>query len=230
MSTCHKCGTPLTLLGGEVQPCPKCAAAPDWSPLPRPLPVTPRGGGGALRWVVLGGLGILVFVVLLAESGAVVADTTDTKWKAEGKNESSWSGARGQAPLRGVGFAPSVTVSTPRGAGYDLATAAATALKKSAAGGGGPGHSKLEITITRVTPEGAPWVPFYKNGSCTFVATYTLTAETPWSSFAARGEVSGTVTQTMTGLCSAGLFREKMGEAIAAAIVSDLSKLVSKYS
>jgi hypothetical protein len=73
-------------------------------------------------------------------------------------------------------------------------------------------------------------VPFHKTGTCTFAATYTLAAETPWASFAARGEVSGDVTQTMTGLCSSGLFREKMGEAIAAAIASDIAKLVAKHS
>jgi hypothetical protein len=184
--------------------------------------------------VLLGGLGLLVLVILLAESGAVAAESTDTKWKAEGKYEfeSSSGGPRGMrpTPLRGVSFTPTVTVSVPCGAGYDLATEAATALKKAGTGGGGSGRSKLEITITRVTPEGATWVPFHKSGSCTFVATYTLTAETPGSSFAARGQVSGDVTQTMTGLCSSGLFREKMGQAIAAAIASDIAKLVAKHS
>jgi hypothetical protein len=88
----------------------------------------------------------------------------------------------------------------------------------------------VTVTITRVTPDGSPWVPFRKVGSCTFAATYTVTASTPWSSFAARGEVTGSVEQTMTGLGSTRLFREKMGRAIAAAILSDVAQLLAKYS
>ncbi|MBA4066388.1 MAG: hypothetical protein C0501_22275 [Isosphaera sp.] len=215
--------------GEGSPPCPKCGAPPG---TPGAAPSPARGGGPKLLGcLLLGGLGLLAVAVVLAETGAVTAEKTESKWSAEGQNKARYETAgRGRpAPLRGVQFTPAVTVGVPRGTGHDLATAAADAIRK-AGTGGGPGQSRLEITITRVAPDGSDWVPFFKSGSCSFTASYTLAAETPWSSFAGEGQVTGTVTQSMNGFCSTGLFREKMGQAIAAAILGDISKLVAKYS
>ncbi len=221
MPLCTNCRALFDPTTGSGSLCPRCAA-----------PKAAAPGSGVLRWVLLGGLGLLALVVLLSESGAVAADTTETKWASEGKyeTESSWAGFGKPTLLRGVKPTPNVVVSVPRGAGHDVATEAAAAIKKAAPGGGGEGQSKLEITIAQLTPDGATWVPFHKSGSCKFSATYVLTAETPWSMFAARGQVSGEVTQTMTGLCSAALFREKMAQAVAAAILSEVGKLIAKNS
>ena len=236
MPVCTNCRAEFASTNPNSSLCPTCEAvttAPAPAP-PAPGPLAPPARGvSALRWVLLGGLGLLVLAVLLAEGGVVTADSTETKWTSEGRNEfrSSWSGPRGRpAPLRGVGFSPTVTVSVPRGSGHDLATEAAAAIKKAAPPSGATSGARLEITITRVEPDGATWVPFHKSGSCKFTATYTLSAETPAASFDGRGEVTGAVTQTMSGLCSSGLYREKMAQAIAAAVISDINKLIAKHS
>lgn len=228
---CPNCRVALPKSEPEPAATAPTPAPADAPPAAKPLAFrkAPEPSGGTLRWVLLGALGLVVFAVLLAESGVVAADAADTNWTAEGRYEfQSSTAGRGRPPLRGVTFTPTVTVATT--GGRDLANAAADVIKKSATGGAGGGGSKLEIRITQVTPEGATWVPFYKSGSCTFVAEYTLSAETPWSSFAGRGQVSGKVTQTMTGLCSTGQYRDKMGQAIAQAILSDVAKLVAKHS
>lgn len=228
MPSCTKCGAELDLAKGLS--CPSCKTTVNPLSLESVLSQRAEPGKRIFPRFFIGVGGILVIIIILAESGAVSSETSETKWNAEGKNESEYSTAGRQAPLRGVGFAPTVVVGFPPGEGHDLAKEAAAAMKKAGSSGGSMGQSKLEITITQVKPEGASWLPFHKSGSCTFVATYTLAAQTPWSSFAGRGQVSGSVTQTMNGLCSTGLFREKMGQAIAAAILSDISKLVAKYS
>lgn len=228
MSVCLRCGKPLEETdAGNDGLCSHCRS----NPLALPKSAPPRSGG-ALKWVVGGLFGLFGFAVALAETGGVKAEKTETKWAADGKyeSESAWSGPRGRAlPLRGVGFAPKATAAPQRDPGGDIARLAAGAINKSPARPG-EGESKLEITITRVAPEGAFWVPFVKDGSCTFTATYVLAAETPWARFAARGEVRGSVTQTMRGFGSTDLFREKLAEAIAAAVLNDLAQLIAKHS
>lgn len=226
MSVCLRCGKPLEETdAGNDGLCSRCRSNP--LALPKPAPRS----GGALKWVVGGLFGLFGLAVALAETGTVKAEKTETKWAADGKNESesAWSGPRGRAvPLRGVGFTPKAKAA-PNGAGNDIARLAAGAINKSPPRPG-EGESKLEITITRVAPEGAFWVPFVKDGSCTFTATYVLAAETPWARFAARGEVRGSVTQTMRGFGSTDLFREKLADAIAAAVLNDLAQLIAKHS
>jgi hypothetical protein len=232
MAICPQCNGEFVPAGADGAVCPACAAPGGrLTPLTLPPGVKERSGPPVVLWVVLAFLGLFVAAVLAAETGAVTSETHETKWTAEGKHEAEFSGgSRGRpGPLFGVRFSPSVTVTVPRGTGHDLATRAAAVIKKAGAGGG-PGPSSLDITITQVMPEGADWVPFSKSGKCTFAATYAIKAETPWSSFVARGQVSGQVTQSMRGFCSRDLYQEKMSEAVAASILSHIDTLVGKYS
>ena len=193
------------------------------------LPSTrPRHKGSTLRWVLLGGIGIFGCLVFLAESGVVAVETSQAKSEADGRYAFTRIGPRsGANALQQLSLTPTVVVNVPAGAGHELAKEVAAAIKDMS-GGGGPEQSDVQITITQVTLDGAPWVPFYKSGSCRFVASYRLTAGSPWSSLAAHGQVSGSVTQTMTGLCSTGRFREKLGQAIAAEILGHISRMVAK--
>lgn len=228
MAVCTRCGKPLEETdAGNDGLCGRCRS----NPLALPK-AAPAARGGVLKWLVGGFFALLGLAVVLAESGAVTAEKTETKWAADGKNESEseWSGPRGRAvPLRGVGFTPKATAAAQRDPGGDIARLAASAINKSPARPG-EGESKLEITITRVAPAGAFWVPFMKDGSCTFTATYVLAAETPWARFAARGEVSGSVTQSMRGFGSTDLFRQKVADAISAAVLNDIARLIAKHS
>lgn len=231
MPICPQCNSEFAASPSTEPLCPACfAPAGKLTPFSIPASVKEHRGTPVILWVVLASLGLLVSLVVAAESGAVTSETHETKWTSEGRNESEFSGARGRPPLFGVRFNPTVTISVPRGSGHDIATKACAALKKAGGGSGTPGPATLDITITQATAEGNDWLPFSKSGTCKFAATYSMKAETSWSEFAGRGEVKGTITQNMSGFCSRGLFQEKMGEAMAQAILSDIGKLIAKYS
>jgi hypothetical protein len=188
--------------------------------------VTGRGGPKRVLLVVAG---LLVALVLLAEIGVVHLETHQTNWNTEFQYETSRQTLNGRAVLlRGFQFVPVVNVTVPSGSGKGIATAAAEAIRKASSGGASTEKAKLEITITRLTPAGTPWVPFIKTGSCNFAATYVLEAVAGGSSISVRGQITGNVEQSMKGLCSTARFRDHMSKAVANAIISDIQKMIAK--
>jgi hypothetical protein len=55
-----------------------------------------------------------------------------------------------------------------------------------------------------------------------------LAASAAGSSISVRGQITGTVEQSMKGLCSTGLFREAMGKAVAAVVVNEINQMIAK--
>lgn len=180
--------------------------------------------GSVMKRLLVGGILLLLAVIVLAELGVVSAESTQQKWSTKSEYTTNWSGRRGL--LRVFTFAPTVQV-TASGSGAAVARAAEKAIRDGVSGASAPG-GKLEITISSVTMERSPWLPFFKDGACKFTANYTLEAAGGGSHIHVQGTINGEIEQSTRGLCSLGRFREHMGKALASAIVNEIQKMIAK--
>ncbi len=176
------------------------------------------------KWVVIIAVALVVGLIVIPETGLICLQSNKSEWKST----SNYTTNRNTLNRRGVllaGFSYSPTVQVT--ANSSCAKHAGKVIRDKVKGPKDD-RAKLDITITRVTESGTPWMPFVKNGSCTFSASYNLQATAMGSSVRVSGTINGEVKQSMNGVCSTAYFREKMGESVAQAIVSDIQRMIAK--
>ena len=189
-----------------------------------------NSGGTVLKRICIVAMIVLVLLIVLTEFGVINYYSTQSSSSTEHQYETSRETFNGRAVLlKGFRLAPTVTARERSGSGGTVANAAAIVIRKASNPGAGAEGANFDITIDHVSISGTPWLPFYKNGSGTFTATYVLHAtSTSGSKLRVQGRITGKTEQSIKGLSSTSFFHESMGKDIANAIIADIARMIAK--